>query len=379
MAKKRTRISESEITELFESRHSRLMLERNDFFLHQIHDFVKTGDWIISQPEYQRRLVWDQVKKSRLIESLLMNVPIPNVFLFEKELHRYEVMDGQQRLHTVFDFYEDNFALKGLTVWSVLNGLKFSEFPETLQRGLDRRRMSATTLLLGSEYVKGGDIRREVFARLNTGGVALSNQELRNSYYPGRFNDLITELAGDPSFTDIWEIPRHAVYWKSKTRQPAAKLRDHPVFKRMRDCEFVLRFFAFRKTGLRGAVRKILDNCMERNQEIGEEEKTSMGEDFRKALELSHSIFGSQTFRLPTGTKEGGLSVPLYDAVMVAAHRMMDRAAELKNARRRIKVSLKETMGTEANYEVIVGKPNTANAIESRIKIISTVMRRALK
>jgi hypothetical protein len=125
----------------------RLTQERNDFFLPQVRDFVLEKKWLNLRPEYQRRLVWDNQKRSLFIESLLLNVPIPPVFLYEWDLSRYEVMDGQQRLNCIVDYYENGFALKGLEKWSELNGSRYKELPDTIQRGLDRRRISATVLL----------------------------------------------------------------------------------------------------------------------------------------------------------------------------------------------------------------------------------------
>lgn len=161
----------------------KLTQERNDFLLPQILDFVRKEKWLNLRPEYQRRLVWDVAKRSLFIESLLLNVPIPPLFLYEWELSRYEVMDGQQRLNAIVEFYENAYALKGLERWKELNGLRFKDLPETLQRGLDRRRISATVLLVESSRdtpPQMNDIRKLVFERLNTGGQQLNAQELRN-------------------------------------------------------------------------------------------------------------------------------------------------------------------------------------------------------
>jgi hypothetical protein len=83
-------------------------------------------------------LVWDKKKKSLFIESLLMNVPVPPVFLYEYDLNRYEVMDGQQRLNSILEFYENRLVLTGLETWSALNGLTYSECPPRIRAGLDR-------------------------------------------------------------------------------------------------------------------------------------------------------------------------------------------------------------------------------------------------
>jgi hypothetical protein len=212
-ALKRIRATVKELEDKFEDTAFRLTQERSDFLLPQVVDFVRKERWINLRPEYQRRSVWDIPKRSLFIESLLLNIPIPPIFLFEQALSRYEVMDGQQRLNSVADYYENGFPLRGLEKWSELNGLRYRDLPQTLQRGLDRRRISATVLLAESTKKKEftqNDIRKLVFERLNTGGQTLNAQELRNCLYAGCFNDKLTSLAADPLFTEIWEIPSYA-------------------------------------------------------------------------------------------------------------------------------------------------------------------------
>src|SRR6266404_992252 len=169
MAKK-TKLTPKQLEDLYDSGDNRVTQERSDFLLPQILDFVRQKKWMNIRPEYQRRLVWDAKKKSLFIESLLMNVPVPPIFLYETDLSRYEVMDGQQRLVSIIDFYDGNLELKSLTAWSDLNGLRYRDLPERLKRGLDRRRISAVILLAESAppgEIQFADIRREVFERLN--------------------------------------------------------------------------------------------------------------------------------------------------------------------------------------------------------------------
>lgn len=134
-----------------------------------------------------------------------MNIPVPPIFLYETDLNRYEVMDGQQRLNAILDFYEDRLSLTGLETWKVLNGLRYSECPPRIRAGLDRRRISANVLLAESiqNRREAAFIRRTVFERLNTGGQHLNHQELRNSLYSGSFNNLLIELAADRLFQEI--------------------------------------------------------------------------------------------------------------------------------------------------------------------------------
>src|SRR5438874_9504746 len=140
----------AEIERMYDSGDNRVTQERNDFMLPQIRDFVREKKWLNLRPEYQRRLVWDRRKKSLFIESLLMNVPVPPVFLYESDLNRYEVMDGQQRLNAILEFYEDRLVLTGLETWDALTGLTYSQCPPRIQAGLDRRKISANVLLTES-------------------------------------------------------------------------------------------------------------------------------------------------------------------------------------------------------------------------------------
>lgn len=90
-------------------------------------------------PEYQRRHRWTNQRKSRLIESFLMNIPVPPVFLYERDLARFEVMDGRQRLTALAEFYGNKFALQGLEYWPELDGRTYNQLPSKIRDGIDRR------------------------------------------------------------------------------------------------------------------------------------------------------------------------------------------------------------------------------------------------
>jgi Protein of unknown function DUF262 len=378
MAKK-SRPTPTQIEKIYDSGANRLTQERNDFLLPQVIDFVKEKKWLNLRPEYQRRLVWDAKKKSLFIESLLMNIPVPPVFLYETDLNRYEVMDGQQRLNAIVEFYANRLKLSGLEIWSVLNGQTYAECPPRIKSGLDRRRISANVLLAESA-ASGKDvdfIRRIVFERLNTGGQQLNAQELRNSLYSGPFNDLIIDLAGNRLFDDIWEIPPYEDHYRRNENYIGAALADNKLFKRMTDCEIVLRFFAFRKTpAIRGSVRSMLDKCMAENREASREQLDAMKKAFEDALEVSFAIFGQHTFRIRDPKARWKLSQPLFDGVMVAVDSLVANRATLIENRAKIAKALQNELKNEKAYEIVVGKPNTATAIKERIAIITAILKR---
>ena len=375
-------LSERAIEQFYDSGAFRIHQERSDFLLPQIVDFVDSKRWMNLHPEYQRRLVWDRRKKSLLIESLLMNVPIPPVFIYEYDLNRYETMDGQQRLNAVVDFYKNRFKLTGLTTWSALNGRRYDDCPPRIQQGLDRRRLSATVLLAESGRSLTADdgdvVRRIVFERLNTGGQNLNAQELRNCVYAGSFNNLIIELAGTRIFNEIWDMPPYED--NIVGGHVTAQLRENRWFKRMLDCELVLRFFAFsRRSKIRGAVSKILDACMGEYQDAPTSTIDELRRRFLTRMELARELFGDQTFRVPKdGGARGPLSVPLYDAIMVALDALYDNRKELTTKKKLIVHALRHALADEDNYEVLVGRPNTATAIKRRQDLVKSLLREHL-
>ena len=148
-------------------------------------------------------------EKSKLIESFIMNVPIPPVFLYENEFSHYEVMDGLQRLTTIYDFYKDVFRLEGLQLWQELNGKRYSELPEKVRKGIDRRYISSVILLQESakSEEEAAHMKQMVFERINSGGVQLEPQETRNALYDGKMNQLCLSLSKNKYLCQFLGIP----------------------------------------------------------------------------------------------------------------------------------------------------------------------------
>ncbi|MGN6537609.1 MAG: DUF262 domain-containing protein [Mesorhizobium sp.] len=372
--------SDKQIEKHFETGRLRVVQEKNDIFLSHVMTFISgTGNlWSNLQPESQRRLRWDNKKKSRLIESFIMNVPVPPVFLYEKELGRFEVMDGQQRLNAISDFLNGGFVLEGLAIWPALNGRNYNALPPLVRRGLDRAKISAITLM--SDNNSAGedslDLRAQVFERLNTGGERLNQQELRNSLYSGDFNALLIELSRTRVFTDAWEIPNH----EDNTRAdgtPSAALAANTLFKRMTDVEIVLRFFAFRDTDkLSGSVRSMLDGTMKRLRRPDEATLMALRQDFMDTISLCREVFGPHTFRLPPiDNKPGKISRPLYDAEMVAIFDLRARRSDLLINREVIRDRILDMTAPDAEtYDLMVGRGNTAAAIAGRIAAVRELL-----
>jgi hypothetical protein len=327
---------------------------------------------IDTAPQYQRRLRWSQVKRSLLIESFLLNIPIPPIFLFEHDYNEYEVIDGRQRLETIKSFLANNFALTGLKYWPELNRKRFNDLPTVLQKGLLRRSLSAVVLL--AETASSGedelDVRTVLFDRLNTGGVGLNPQELRNALYPGPLNATLIVIARSKPFTTIWGIPQ---YTQGEENQPSQELLVNVLFQSMADVELVLRFFAIRDAlayERKGSLRRILDSFMKENAKASKLCLDNYKEEYQSLLGRLYNIWNGQLFRIPGISRP---SRPLYDALMVALSRNPE--LELEKDSDGIKRRLTDALNRNADYDILVGRGNTIKSIEQRVELAVNILK----
>ncbi|MBH1404246.1 DUF262 domain-containing protein [Stenotrophomonas maltophilia] len=367
--------SDTEIEQLYSTSSFRVIYQSNNFLLPQIQMLIEGREIINLRPEYQRRLRWTVKQKSLLIESLLLNVPIPPVFLYESELARYEVMDGQQRLSTVSEYLSNEFPLSGLENLRFLRGKRYRELPPRIRRGLARASISAIVLLHESQSQDGDPsaVRRYVFQRLNTGGKALNPQEIRNSFYSGPFNDLIVKLTRIPDFCDAFGIPRYTETDENEYYENPSRKANN-LYKRMDDCQLVLRFFAFlNPENIRGSVRSILDNTMERHASSSQDELTALSEKFKSALAAATAIFGDDIFTLPPNSNGvRRTSAALYDAVMVSLANRSAHYQQLIDRREDVRSAI-DQLSTD-NSALITGRANTAASITGRITAVGQVL-----
>jgi hypothetical protein len=349
----------------------RIVRQTMDLTLHNLRQSLSDDSYINLSPFYQRRHRWDIKKRSLLIESFLVNIPIPPVFLFENKYNQYEVMDGRQRLETIRDYLQNNFALSGLEIWKELNGRKFEKLPQVIQSGLLRRTLPAVVLLAEttgpaeSEF----DVRMALFRRLNTGGIQLNPQELRNALYPGHFNEMLRRFSRMRLFTTIWGIPPRT---RDEETAPSKKLINNTLYKTMADCELVLRFFAIRETiqqELKGSLKKLLDDCMIRHQHDSKSAALAHGKQYLALLGSLYQTFDERPFLLPTTNKP---SRPLYDALMVALslHLDFDPATKAKQIAKR----LEDNLNDKDSYDILVGRGNTVEAIKERVRLAEKIL-----
>ncbi len=270
---------------------------------------------LLIQPNYQRKFVWDTKKASLLIESILMNIPIPIVYLAATQDEKINVIDGQQRLTSIFSFIDGSlpgekdkvFKLTGLKVFTELNGKTFKNLDESFQNKITDYSIRTITFTADSDP----ELQYEIFSRLNTGSVALNSQELRNCIYRGDFNEFIKQLASDTDYLALLglKVPH----------------------RRMTDVELVLRFISFYKNtyiNYKSPIKMFLNDTMRSFSNIDENEKKKIKDAFRRAVINLTSLLGENSFRrFKIVGKEGvweknRLNVALFDILMDSMSRL---------------------------------------------------------
>lgn len=340
----------------------RILIETNRERLQVFVEALRKPGYLDLSPFYQRRERWGNDRKSLLIESFIMNIPVPPVFLYEREFNQYEVMDGQQRISAIRDFYDDQFALEGLEYWPELEGRRYSTLPEKIKAGIDRRSLSSIVLLKESaaDDLEVSLIRRVVFDRLNRGGVKLERQEIRNALFPSPFNILIHELASEQVFRKAWNIP-----------QDDFAARRMPFYQKMGDLEVVLRFFALRHADkLEGPLQKFLDDYMLNMKTASNQDIEFLSSIFKSVLKLGNVIYEDFLFRTWDPDKNSWSSLPnksFCDCVLTGLSWNLDKADYL--AKNKIKV-IDETKKLFQIHETgtFTGRKSTKKDLTDRLK-----------
>jgi len=372
---KHERLSTSEINEKYEKGEHRIVTETNREKLPNFFYALKRNEYMEVRPFYQRRSRWDEERQSKLIESFIINIPVPPIFLYEKSFNSYEVMDGQQRVTAISDYYSNKFSLTGLDSWPELNGMKYSDLPNKIRAGLDRRSISSIVLLKESapEEEDAIFLRQLVFERLNTGGVKLERQEIRNSLGTGLFNDLLYDLSRGDIFRDIWDLPRYQEEERENHKLPIYKI---SFFKKMEDIEVVLRFFALRHMEhFRYEIQGFLDLYMIKSKNFEKSDCEYLNLLFKSTLKTACSIYEGEIFRI---YKNGSYSAKpvrgVYDAVTVSLSKFQndfDLLISKKDEIRELTEKLFEKHGTAT----FTGRASTKNDLENRIKLFENLFK----
>ncbi len=266
------------------------------------------------RPKFQRQYVWSDTLASKLVESVLLSVPIPPCYLSENEENELDVIDGQQRIFSLYRYVENQFALRDLEALPELNGKRFFELPSKEQRRVRTHTLRCVVVTNESHP----EIKFDVFERLNTSTMPLNAQELRNCVSRGALNNLLAELSFGQKWLDV-------------------RGRKAPD-KRLADEEIILRYFSFRLQGVakyRTPLKNWLNDTARMGRKLNEQEIGTLTQDWYNALEVSLTWFSiKDCFRRPGGR---AINRALFDLIMhtattTSARQASDRKAQFLEA-----------------------------------------------
>lgn len=364
-----SKMTDAQINAKYESGEQRILTEMNREKLPSFAEALKKPSYMDVRPFYQRRLRWDAKMQSRLIESFLINIPVPPIILYEKEYNSYEVMDGQQRITAIRDFYENKLKLTKLKLWPELEGRTYDTLPAKIRAGIDRR--SISTIVLITESTSDPEealfLKQIAFERLNTGGIELSRQEVRNCVYYGKFNQLLLDLASNHLFAEAWEIPINN----------HNELLQNNLYKKMEDSELVLRFFALRHVDdFRKGMEGFLDLYMMNSLKFSDEDINILKDIFIKTINLAYQLYGETLFKPydpQTNTWKNSAYKAYYDAVMVGVSRhLADTDVLLKRKSRVIEET--KTLFRKDESKLFTGGGRTKADIQERIRLFDDML-----
>ena len=304
-------MSSASIAEQLETQRHKVDFDTYDITVQQLVSMVKDGTIDVA-PTYQRQFRWDTDRRSTLVESIFLGVPVPSLFMASNKDGTWELVDGVQRLSTIVQFAGDQtarqhlgleapLAIENVVKLTSLNGRTFEELPQSVRLQFNTRPIKVITLSDKSDM----NVRFDLFERLNTGGVELTNQEIRGCIYRGAFNEFLGRLASES--TDFQVMVK--VNADDGTRE-----------------ECVLRFFAFlyRYRTFSHSVLEFLNDYMR---------DASKDFDYQTNEERFHMVFRFLAAALPEGivrrSGQGRTPINLFEGVSVGAALALDARPEL--------------------------------------------------
>ncbi|OGW49271.1 MAG: hypothetical protein A2Z50_05570 [Nitrospirae bacterium RBG_19FT_COMBO_42_15] len=239
---------------------------------------------IILEVPFQRQFIWKEDRASQLIESVIMNVPIPPLYFAEEEDGRWLVVDGLQRLKSLLRYSQNEYGLKSLEIVKELEGLKYKDIPPKAESLLNDGLMRINVIKKDSHP----DIKYDIFMRLNKGSVTLNYQELRNCLYRSPLNNMAKEFVS-----------------KNKDFQKVLKLKK--PHNRYLDVEFIMRVFALQEKliiekkenkyiieNYNGRMVNFINDYMDKSSKLSTEEAKKLLDEFKETIEKVVEVFGHQ-------------------------------------------------------------------------------------
>ncbi len=342
---------------------SKIKIDRVQFSIFELKRRYDRG-LICLDPDFQRNFVWKQKQKSELIESVIMGIPLPLIYLAETMEGNLIIVDGRQRLTTFFHFMDNKFALNGLKILPDLNGCRFSDFEEDKKKRKFATDIEDFQLVIQIiKYPTPDRVRFDIFDRVNRGGTPLNNQEMRNALYQGKSTRLLSSLAESEQFQNA----------TGKSISPT----------HMKDRYIILRavsFWMWREGKLKNSdgeeikyrsdIEEFLGYAMEQLNRASDQEIATIQEIFLEEMLVIYDILGEDAFRIPTENKKRRpVSMILFESLFYFFRLIMKDSEGLDPSD--ITKAVQEIMEDSVFLEALTYNVDSAVHVEERFRVVT--------
>lgn len=316
----------------------RIKINTKQIVIQQLVTRIRHGE-IDLAPDFQRlRGIWKQDRQSRLIESLLLRIPLPVFYVGANKNDHWAVVDGLQRMSTIHDYVNNGYPLVNMEYLDKLNGKRYDDLPRALQRRIGETQIGVNVIEPGTP----GEVMFNIFRRINTGGMRLNSQEIRHALNPGPVREFLRNLADTDEF-------------QAATDGSISE-------KRMADRDCVLRFLAFHMNPWEDYSANDVDgymgNAMKKINSMSSSERESMAEDFKMSMRAARDIFGDDAFRKrydPEEERRKPVNRALFGAWSVGlARRSKEEIKRLVRNRQTVRWRFTELLNSDTEFDAAI-------------------------
>lgn len=314
-------------------------------------------------PEFQRRArIWDQGRKSRLIESILLRIPLPVFYVASDRYDTWSVVDGLQRMTTIHDYLNGAYLLRGLEYLTQFHDVGFLNLPRNMQRRIEETELVINVIQPGTPE----EVMFNIFSRINTGGITLNSQEIRHALNKGPVRAFLEELV---SFEEFQQATAGSI---SDIRMSA------------REC--ALRFLAFYMTDWRNYTNNDLDGflnfTMKSINEGNDQSRQTLREAFKYSMTAAHSIFDRDAFRkrYSVDAPRSPISKALFETWSVTLAKLESSSlATLVDAKRSVQSEFSERLSEDRDFEVSISYATGVPArVHKRFSAVENIVQKVL-
>lgn len=306
-----------------------IRVEKGFYTVYEIKRKNERKSKLILDSDFQRNLVWKKKQKIELIESVLMGIPLPIFYFNEDRYGNLIVVDGRQRLNSLFEFIDNKFELKNLKVLKKYNGYKFEDLKESLKTKIEDYQIQAHVILPPTD----DQVKFHIFDRVNRAGTQLNKQEIRNALYQGESTRLLKEVCASKEFITATD----------KAFVSNSRMKDRYIL--LRYLAFEIYFSDLLEKGTfeyKNDLDNLLGKSMEYMNQLSSEEIQKYKDMCEKGLRNTVKILGENAFRLRKGTRKTPINMNVFETIMYLMYRVPESNIDKDYLRKRVNILLND-------------------------------------